>query len=202
MVSCFPNGRSPCSWRSTSASTATDLTCRVRRRGSPTNRRSNRFCLALPRWANEARVLVEPMKEAKLVMSSAREERSKPKTATARSAARSRPASVSGRTHGRHCAVLLSAIGQFVRRQLDDGELGEKVHSLGVTYIRGALVPFLGFAGRAVAECLVADTDHCPGADSLQQGRYLPIRGQGGADLTLFAAIAGLGWLDRCSRPR
>jgi hypothetical protein len=54
---------------------------RVTTRPSPTSRRSVRFCLACPRWAIGAAWLVESMKVAKWVMSSASADRSGPNSA-------------------------------------------------------------------------------------------------------------------------
>jgi hypothetical protein len=57
-----------------------------RARSAPTSRRSDRFCLALPRWAVGALPLAVAMKVAKLVMSRATDEQSSPNSLTIASA--------------------------------------------------------------------------------------------------------------------
>ena len=87
---------------------------RVTTRPRPTRRRSKRFCLALPRWASDARVLVESMKDAKLVMSSAREEMSSSNAVTARSAIRRSISASAGASSWRvasQCRRLSKAAG-------------------------------------------------------------------------------------------
>ena len=59
---------------------------RVTTRPRPTSRRSERFCLALPRWATGALALPVSMKVAKFVMSRATELVSSPNRAHAASA--------------------------------------------------------------------------------------------------------------------